>query len=487
MNGNVDRGAEVGGKPVHDPTSSTSARQLSDRLCTGESGDPVWADELGTVGPEALRQEVDRCFDLLEAHGVRSGDCVAVQLPPTVTLFALLLAIWRMDACAMVLDHRLTPAEITSLTRLCRPAFHARTTAGAAHFTGGCPLEVFPVPGASPLPRQVCLVQFTSGSTGQAKVVARSAASLNAEIDRYAAIDDMPGRDDRLLLLCSPIHTWGLIGGILHGLAAGVPVLFPSGQHGGAIGRAATSLEATAIFGVTTHFELLGATAERLRLPRLRVATSAGMPTRPAVAERFRLTTGCRLGQVYGLTETGVVTADLTGRFPPPSVGRPAPGITVRATGGELYVRLDESPYLVDDGVARFTGGWLRTFDRAAIDEAANTVSILGRADSVVAIGGIKVDLMEIEQTLRQHPDVAAAVVTFGNVIEAHVAARNGLTDRALAAWSRQRLTPLKVPKRYYLQEHLIETPTGKVVRERAQLLAAYRRQRPPATVDGDQ
>ncbi|QUX26729.1 acyl--CoA ligase [Nocardiopsis akebiae] len=470
-----------------EPEPVLSARELSDRLCGVGSDDPLWTDETGTIDRRALHREVDRCLDLLVASGVRPGDCVAVQLSPNATLFALLLAIWKLDARAMLLDHRLTEAESASLTRLCPPAFHVRAATGTTHFTGRSQPEVVPLTGAAALPGKVCLVQFTSGSTGQSKVVGRSAASLNEEIDRYAAIDDMPGGDDRLLLLCSPVHTWGLIGGILYGLATGMPVLLPSAQHGRGIARAAVALEPTAIFGVTTHFELLGSTAELPRLPRLRVAASAGMTTGPAVAERFRLASGCRLGQVYGMTEVGVITADLTGRFPAPHVGRPAPGITVRETDGELYVRLDETPYLVDDGVARFAAGWLRTFDRATVDEASGSVSVLGRADSVIAIGGIKIDLLEIEQVLQQHPDVAHAVVTFKDVIEAHVAARNGLTDRQLAGWSRERLSSLKAPKRYYLQEKLPATPTGKVVRDRAQLLSAIHHQRTTAPGEGGQ
>ncbi|HJP72780.1 MAG TPA: fatty acid--CoA ligase family protein [Pseudonocardiaceae bacterium] len=450
----------------------TSARQLSDRLCGKVSDGPVWIDETGTVDRQALHQEVGHCLYLLVASGVRPGDCVAVQLLPGVTLFALLLAIWRLDARAMLLDYRLTEAETASLKELCPPAFHVRASTGPAHFTGRSELVVEALPDAFPIPGHVCLVQFTSGSTGQSKVVGRSAASLDAEIDRYTAIEDMPGAGDRLLLLCSPIHTWGLVGGILYGLAVGLPVLLASAQHGGALARAAVALEPTAIFGVTTHFDILGKTADLPPLPRLRVATSAGMITSPAIAERFRLASGCPLGQVYGLTETGVVTADLAGRLPA-SVGQAAPGVAVTASSGELYVQLDETPYLVDDGVARFADGWLRTFDRATIDETSGAVSILGRADSVIAIGGIKVDLMEIERVLAQHPDVAHAVVTFGTVIEAHVAATNGLTDRALAAWSRERLNPLKTPKRYYLHTKLPETSTGKVVRDRAQLLSA--------------
>lgn len=469
-NGKVDRRAVADLVAGKDRKAVITARALSDRLCGSPSDDPVWVDETADFDRRALHEEVGRCAGVLAASGVRRGDCVAVQLVPGATLFALLLAIWRLDARAMLLDHRLTESEAGALKRLCPPAFHVRASA-PAHFTECSELTVEPLDGTLALPQGICLVQFTSGSTGQSKVVGRSAASLDAELARYAEIEDMPGEDDRLLLLCSPVHTWGLIGGILHGLATGMPVLLPSAQHGAALARAATTLEPTAIFGVTTHFDLLGKTAELPRLPRLRVATSAGMITSPAVSARFEAATGCRLGQVYGLTETGVVTADLTGRLPAPSVGRPAPGVTVRVTDGELHVRLPETPYLVEDGVARFTDGWLRTFDRAVIDE--NGVSILGRADSVVAIGGIKVDLMEIEQVLQQHPEVAHAVVTFGSVIEAHVAVRDGLTDRALAAWTRERLNPTKTPKRYYLHDKLPETPTGKVVRDRAQLLSA--------------
>ncbi|MDX3663105.1 long-chain fatty acid--CoA ligase [Streptomyces sp. ID05-26A] len=450
----------------------TTARELSDRLCGSPSAEPVWIDEQATFDRAALHAEVARCQGLLVAAGVRPGDCVALQLVPCATLFSLLLALWRHGATAMLLDHRLTDAETAALTRLCTPAFHVRAGA-AAHFTATADPAIEAVPGARELPGTVSLVQFTSGSTGQSKVVGRSAASIDAELDRYAAIEDMPGRGDRLLLLCSPVHTWGLIGGVLHGLAAELPVLLPSAQHGGALARAMTTLDPTAIFGVTTHFDLLGSTADLPRLPGLRVAVSAGMVTAPDVAARFEQATGCRLGQVYGLTEAGVVTADLTGALPAPSVGRPAPGVTVQVVDGELHIRFSDTPYLVDDGVARFAGGWLRTFDRASIDETTGGVSVLGRADSVVAIGGIKVDLMEVEHVLLEHPDVTHAVVTFGNVIEAHVAVRDGTTDRVLAAWSRERLNPTKTPKRYYLHDRLPETPTGKVVRDRAQLLSA--------------
>jgi 3-hydroxy-4-methylanthranilate adenylyltransferase len=459
----------------------TSSQALSERLSAREPPGPVWGDESGQFTAAALRREVGRCADLLTEAGASAGDIIAVQLQPCATLMALLLAIWRLDARAMLLDHRLTSAETARLTQLCPPGFVVRSPSPAAHFTSACALAIQPAAAeplsAEPPPGRFCLVQFTSGSTGQSKVVARSAASLDEELDRYAAIENMPGAEDRLLLLSSPVHTWGLVGGILYGLAAGMPVLFASAPHGGAAARAAQRLSATAIFGVPSHFEMLGSMARPPPLPLLRSATSAGAMTSEKVAGRFRQAFGCPLGQVYGLTEAGVVASDIAGQHDPPAVGRPAPGMTVRVSGGELYIRLESSPYLRSDGVSRFDAGWLRTFDRAESRAADGVLSILGRADSVVSIGGNKIDLMEIEQVLHEHPKVTGAVVTFGEVIEAHIAARDGLTDADLAGWCRRRLSPLKIPKRFLLRERLSETPTGKVIRDREQLLAEHRRQ----------
>jgi 3-hydroxy-4-methylanthranilate adenylyltransferase len=452
----------------------TGSREFSDRLIGPKSSGLVWKDETADIDRAALHQEVARCADLLGANGVGAGDSVALQCEPCATLFALMLATWRLDAAVMLLDYRLTSAETARLTRLCAPAYRVSASSAVARFTDRCDVRVQRLANPAALPDRVCIVQFTSGSTGQAKVVGRSAASLDAEIDRYGSVEDMPTSADRLLLLCSPVHTWGLFGGICYGLAAGMPVLFASAQHGGAIAGAASRLDATAIFGVPTHFELLADVARPPSLPRLRIATSAGMITTGQAADRFLRQIGLPLGQVYGMTEVGVVTADLTGRYRPPSVGRPAPGIELRVSDGELQIRLDRSPYLTDDGVDRFADGWLRTFDRAELSAETGVVHILGRADSVITIGGIKIDLMEIEQVIQEHPDVRRVVVTSGAAIEAHVAASAGLTDADLIAWCRERLSPVKIPKRLYLRDKLPQTPTGKGIRDREQLLADF-------------
>lgn len=455
-----------------------SAPCLHRRLKGAPSSRPVWVEEGGQVDRRMLHTEIERCRRILTDIGVVPHDFVALQLTPGMTLFSLLLALWSLDARAVLLDHRLTASETQARMELCPPRFHltARTPATALTTTTE-PLIVEELADQHHTTRPICLTQFTSGSTGRPKVVGRSAESLWAELDRYAAIDGMPGADDRLLLLSSPVHTWGLIGGILHGLASDLPVLFPPAHHGAAVVRAARALEATVMFGVSTHFELLSNTAQAQSLDGIRMAVSAGMVTEPEVSDLFRRRTGCPLGQIYGMTELGVITADLFGRTPG-TVGIPTKGMTLRTDDGELYIRVEETPYLCDDGVSRFEDGWLRAFDRAELDAATGAMTILGRADSLIAVGGIKIDLLETERVLQSHPDVTTAVVVFGTSIEAHLEVTDDLTESALAEWARARLTPHKLPKCYYLHTDFARTPTGKAIRDREQLLVHFHRNR---------
>lgn len=451
--------------------------ELVRRLLPGGPEDLlVWADERATLVAGELRALVDRWTKDLRAREVRAGDTVCLQMASSTTLLGALLAIWRLGARAMIVDYRTTAPEAARLYALCRPSL-LLTGAPGEHVVTEIEVEVRALDEPVDVLPNCSLVQFSSGTGGQPKVVGRSAASLCAELDKYAAITHMPTAQDRLLLLCSPTHTWGMIGGLLHGLACSVPVLFPLAGHGAATARAASALGATAIFGVPANFELMSRVQAPPSLPTLRIAVSAGELTRADLADRFRDAYGVCLGQVYGLTETGVVAADLTGELPPPNVGWPVSNTLVRIAEDEVRLGLPQSPYLLPDGVERYVDGWLRTFDCGGLDPATGALYLLGRSDSVVSLAGIKIDLTEIEYVLVAHPTVAAAVVTYGDVIEAHVQAEEGMAPNVdeLTRWCAQRLTAIKVPKRVFLSAGLLRTATGKAVRDPERIVAAQR------------
>ncbi len=168
------------------------------------------------------------------------------------------------------------------------------------------------------------------------------------------------------------------------------------------------------------HFDLLAAALDPPALPELRIAVSGGELMPPRVAARFAERYGVPVGEAYGTTETGIVAIDVGGALRP-SVGRAAPGVVLRQHRGELDVALAESPYLFDSGGTQYTDGWLHTRDRATVDDTG-AVSVHGRADSLVVIGGLKVDLTEVEHVLREHPAVEQAVLVHEGVTEAYVA-----------------------------------------------------------------
>jgi acyl-coenzyme A synthetase/AMP-(fatty) acid ligase len=171
------------------------------------------------------------------------------------------------------------------------------------------------------------------------------------------------------------------------------------------------------------------------------------------------------------MTELGVIATDLDGSLRPALA--PTRGLELRVREGELHIRLPRSPYLGQSDPARWSDGWLRTRDAARIDDDGR-VTILGRLDSQVSIGGLKVDLTEVEQTLCAVPGVTAAVVVFDEgAIRAYASCAEGVGSDAVHAHLARELAAYKLPRRIDLCGELPRTATGKLLRDVAALRAA--------------
>lgn len=433
----------------------------------------------GALTYAELRHGLESTARDLAAQGIGEASTVVVQLPPGFTYVRLLLALWWSGAQVLLLDYRLPRPETERYLAGRRPQFHVRPTGAIdplAAVRDECEYAVETLGGGCPADVPHRLVQFTSGSTGVPKVIGRTFDSVATELARYDSMEASVAAGDRVVLLSSHSHTWGLIGGILHAFHRGCTLAFPASPQPQHVLETMTSLEATVVIGVPIHFELLSTAAAARPLPSLRVAVSAGEPIRPETHRRFEERYQHRIGQVYGTTETGLIAGDLVGRYPMTS-GRPA-GLDVELRDGEIYVRLDETPYLSVTGPPTFQDGWLRTFDRGILDPETGTLTVTGRMDTLVAVAGLKVDLLEVEAVLRGHEDVDDVVVLMDDVIEAYVGAREGLTAGDLLAWARERLAPYKMPRRVFLGSTLPRTVTGKTARSREVLRQALTRER---------
>ncbi|MEU8622533.1 class I adenylate-forming enzyme family protein [Streptomyces sp. NPDC048623] len=444
-----------------------------------EGGDDVWAVGKATVTRRELRERVSFERAALASRNITEGSAVAVQMMPSFTLISILFALWSTGAQVQLLDPRLTKPETTRLLELCGPQFHITSGDNGGVFSSfrdETPVEVLRLPSGRPAESDHPLVQFSSGSTGLAKVIGRTSPSLCAEIERFARLPEMPRTGEPVLLLSSIMHSFGLVGGILHSLDVGSPLHFSSRPHARDLVRLLAEREIAAVFGVPLHFGLLARARDVPELPALRLAVSGGELLDPAVYQDFKTGFGVAVGQAYGMTETGIIATDLDGRYGPPTVGEVVPGLRTEVREDTLRVQLPQTPYLYADRADRFRDGWLDTKDRCTVRAGSGALEISGRADSLVAVGGLKVDLTEVEKVLGEHPGVEEAVVVFGDAIEAHVVTVGKVSRGELLGWCRERLASYKLPRSFHYASRLPRTSNGKVVRNREQLHIAHGR-----------
>jgi malonyl-CoA/methylmalonyl-CoA synthetase len=209
--------------------------------------------------------------------------------------------------------------------------------------------------------------------------------------------------------------------------------------------------------------------------------------------ERWEALTGHVLLERYGMTELGMVLSNTLERRVPGHVGWPMPGVQVRVvddagrqvaegTSGELQVRggnVFAGYWQRPEATAEaFVDGWFRTGDVGLLEP--DGYRLLGRSSvDIIKSGGEKLSAIEIEESLRAHPDVADVAVVglddpeWGQRVAAAVVLRvAGRGDAAtLRAWGKERMAAPKVPSRWLFVDELPRNTLGKVVKPRVQQL----------------
>ena len=102
--------------------------------------------------------------------------------------------------------------------------------------------------------------------------------------------------------------------------------------------------------------------------------------------------------------------------------------------------------------------------------DADGTLRLLGRDSAIINTGGEKVFAEEVEQALKQHPDVYDAIVVgtphahWGQQVTALVELGEGvsLSEADLKQAAHAVLAGYKIPKRYIFVEQIVRAPSGK-------------------------
>lgn len=415
---------------------------------------------------------VTALVDRLRAGGVDENSCVLLRLANGPGFVVHLLAVLSSGAQVFVADHRLSTAALHRASalvgathELVEPAALAPTVGFSTHTP-----VLQPLPGAGRRTGHP-LIQLSSGTTGEPQVIGQSVDALLAELGRWDALGGLAPAGSSVVVGCSMASAWGLCGGLLAGLGGGLELVFPASLTARGLLDAVEGAERPCVLlGVPFQVEMLGTAPHRPgRLTR--VVTSGATLDRERVERARAALGGVPVGQVYGMSEVGMIAADLRGEHPG-TVGPIAPGVRSRVSaGGELELALPRSPYLeasaapTGAGSARWADGWFGTRDAVSL-APSGAVTVHGRIDGLVNLGGRKFHVTEIEQLLVRDPSVRDALVFVdGGRIDAFVTLSGGpafARDRVLAI-----VPEYMRPHGVHVVDALPRTPSGKIRRRR--------------------
>ena len=349
-----------------------------------------------------------------------------------------------------------------------------------------------PAPAAS-LPADALLYgQYTSGTTGNPKLVVHRHADppWHAVAVSRGVLEIVP--DDVLYSVSRAYFSYGLGNTLFCALSTGASAaLQPEVPTIAAVTELVRTVRPTVLFAVPSFYAVLVAEGDRDSFGSLRVAVSAGEALSPTLCARARDFLGVPVLDGLGSTEVGhLFIANTLAQRRDGSCGVVLAGyeISVRneegaevapGSAGALWVR---GPTLMTGYRNRPTetarvlvGGWLRTGDRVQVD-AEGFVHHCGRVDDLEMIGGITVSPLEIEAILGSHDAVAEVAVAAvpdsrgASRLRAFVVTAPGHPCSAeleaeLILFARAHLAPYKVPRSVLFVCELPRTPTGKLRR----------------------
>ncbi len=454
----------------------------------------------------------------MRQQGLRPGDRVTLQAPKSPAWLGVYLACLRGGFVFHPLNEAYAPGELRWFCADAAPAMVICTPERAERFReftagSGTRIETLDADGGGTLmaraadatpwqAHQPCnagdpaVLLYSSGTTGRPKGALLSHGNLlsNARtlVDAWAF-----GPADCLLHALPVYHAHGLFVAVGCTLLSGASMCFLPRFDVDAVIAALPGC--SVMMGVPTYYTRLLATpafdATCSRTVRLFISGSA--PLRPETFHAFEARTGQRILERYGMTETGMNSANpLHGERRPGTVGPPLKGVEIRITGddggalpaghtGAIEIR---GPNVFTgyrnrpaENAAAFTAdGWFRSGDLGRFD-ADGYLSIVGRQTDLIISGGLNVYPREVEMAIDTLPGVAESAVIgvphddFGEAVVAVVVPQAGAAPDAagLAAALRDELAAYKVPKRVFFATELPRNALGKVEKHRLRALHA--------------
>ncbi len=482
---------------------------LDDAIAEGHDHRPAILTDAGTITYRELLARANRIANALKGAGATAGNRVLLRGFNGPELYAAWFAVMKTGAIAVTTMPMLRAPELTAIIAKSRPAFalcdhrllgELRTVAteggvgtvvawGDGDLEGRMAKSSDRFDNADTAADDVCLLAFTSGTTGQPKACMHFHRDVLAMADVVARHLLHTGPED-VYAGSPPLgFTFGLGALLVFPLrfrAATVPIAAPAPAT---ILAAIERHRVTCLFTAPFAYRALAAELAGSDLSSLKRCVSAGEFLPKSVSDAWFEKTGIRIIDGIGATEMIHIFISASGHaIRPGSTGKPLPGYRAcvlddqgnpmpPGSTGRLAVTGPTGCRYLDDERQRdyVQNGWNVTGDLYRVDEDGY-FWFVARADDMIVSAGYNIAGPEVEWALLAHPAVrecaviGAADSERGTVVKACVVLAPGRAGdialvKELQDFVKQRIAPYKYPRVIEFLEALPKTATGKLQR----------------------
>ena len=344
----------------------------------------------------------------------------------------------------------------------------------------------------------ICLIAFTSGTTGKPK------GTLHFHRDVLAMCDLFPRHLLHMTandVVCGtpPIaFTFGLGGLLAFPLRYGASTVLIEKHTPETLLETIATYRVTQCYTAPTFYRQMAALAHKFDLRSLRHPVSAGEALPDATRQLWKQATGIVMTDGIGGTEViHIYIASAGDDIRAGSIGKVVPGYTAQivdeqmqpvppGTPGRLAVRGPTGcKYLADPRQTDYVKeGWNLPGDTFVMD-ADGYFSYLARNDDMIISAGYNIAGPEVEGALLLHPAVSECGVIGvddaerGQIVSAYVVLKPDYTGDAdmvetLQQFVKQQIAPFKYPRKIQFLPSMPRTETGKLQRFRLRQMAHH-------------
>ena len=486
----LDRNVQAGNGDRRCIVTDSETWTYSDLLATSNQVARALVDEMGLVpGNRVLLRGPNNPWLVASWFGVIKAGGVAVTTMPLLRSGELETMVDIANVTMAICDHRF----MEDLSAAAPDGFQIFAYGGSDEddLTTVAATKHSNFKNVATAADDVCMLAFTSGTTGKPKATMHFHRDVLAIADTFSRHVLQPTQQD--LFGASPplAFTFGLGQSVVFPLRAGAAVYLLEQPAPPRLLEAIERHGITVLATAPTAYRAMVPDLGAARLTSLRACVSAGETLPQATWEAVHDACGIRIIDGIGSTEMLHIFISAAGDdIRPGSTGRAVPGyvaevqdadgrpvhdgelgrLAVKGPTGCRYLRGDRQGTYVQDG-------WNITGD-VYVRDGDGYFHYQARADDMIISAGYNIAGPEVEEALLRHPAVAEAAVVGapdeerGMIVKAVVVLREGAElgpepAKTLQDFVKSQIAPYKYPRAIEFASELPRTATGKLQRFR--------------------